>query len=290
MRAHLIDGTFELFRGFFGAPSSMVDGREVGATRALVRSLAAWLRSGELTHVGAAFDTVIESFRNQLFAGYKTGDGIDPRLAAQFPLAEEAARALGLVVWGMIDFEADDALATAAAHLAADPEVDGVVIASPDKDLCQCVRGDRVTTLDRIRGTTLDERGVIDKFGVAPPSIPDYLALVGDTADGVPGLPKWGARSAAAVLARWRRLEDIPDDPTRWEVTVRGAPALAEVLRARRDDALLYRTLTTLRVDAPIDATRPNLRWRGADPDRLAELLPRLGLTAGDLRLPTITA
>jgi 5'-3' exonuclease len=286
VRVHLIDGTFELFRAFFGAPGQVVGGREVGATRALVRNFAAWLRSGEVTHAGAAFDTVIESFRNELFAGYKTGEGLDPRLVEQFPLAEEACAALGLVVWGMIDFEADDALATAAARLAADPAVTQVVIASPDKDLCQCVTGTRVITLDRMRGKTLDEAGVIEKFGVPPASIPDYLALIGDDADGVPGLPRWGARSAAAVLARWRRIDDIPDDEATWGVTVRGAAALADVLRARRADALLYRRLTTLRTDAPIEAGLDHLRWRGPDATRLAALLPRLDLTPGDLRLP----
>jgi len=285
VRAHLIDGTFELFRAFFGAPGVTVGGREVGATRALVRNFAAWLRSGELTHVGAAFDTVIESFRNELFADYKTGEGIEPRLLAQFPLAEQAADALGIVVWGMVEFEADDALATAAARLAAEPAVTQVVIASPDKDLTQCVRGDRVITIDRIRSTSLDEAGVIAKFGVPPTSIPDYLALVGDTADGVPGLPKWGARSASAVLGRWHHLEDIPDDPAAWEVTVRGAPGLAEVLRARRADALLYRTLTTLRTDAPIETGLEHLQWRGARADKLAALLPALDLEISDLRL-----
>jgi 5'-3' exonuclease len=285
VRAHLIDGTFELFRSFFGAPGAVVDGREIGATRALVRNFAAWLRSGEVTHVGAAFDTVIESFRNDLFAGYKTGEGLEPRLLAQFPLAEQATAALGITVWGMIELEADDALATAAARLAADEAFTEIVIASPDKDLTQCVRGARVTTLDRIRKTTLDEAGVIAKFGVPPASIPDYLALVGDDADGVPGLPKWGARTAAAVLARWKRIEDIPDDAAAWEVTVRGAPVLAETLRERRADALLYRTLTTLRTDAPIDCAPETLRWRGADEAKLAALLPIVGLTIDDLRI-----
>jgi 5'-3' exonuclease len=285
VRAHLIDGTFELFRSFFGAPGVVVAGREVGAVRALVRNFAAWLRSGEVTHVGAAFDTVIESFRNELFAGYKTGEGLDPRLTDQFPLAEQATAALGIAVWGMIELEADDALATAAARLATEPEITQVVIASPDKDLCQCVRGDRVITLDRMRSKSLDEAGVIEKFGVPPASIPDLLALIGDDADGVPGLAKWGARSAAAVLARWGRVDAIPDDPAAWQVNVRGAPALAESLRAGRADAMLYRTLTTLRTDAPIDSSLEHLRWRGADGDALAALLPQLDLTVSDLRL-----
>jgi len=287
VRAHLIDGTFELFRSFFGAPGLVVGGREVGATRALVRNFAAWLRSGEVTHVGAAFDTVIESFRNELFAGYKTGEGLDPRLVDQFPLAEQATAALGIVVWGMIEFEADDALATAATRLATEEEITQVVIASPDKDLCQCVRGDRVITLDRMRQKSLDEAGVIEKFGVPPASIPDLLALIGDDADGVPGLPKWGARSAAAVLAKWRHIEAIPDDPAAWQVTVRGAAALGDSLRAQRKDAMLYRTLTTLRTDAPIDSSLPHIAWRGADEDALATLLPQLDLTLGDLRIAT---
>jgi 5'-3' exonuclease len=287
VRVHLIDGTFELFRSFFGAPGLVVGGREVGATRALVRNFAAWLRSGEVTHAGAAFDTVIESFRNELFAGYKTGEGLDPRLVDQFPLAEQATAALGIVVWGMIEFEADDALATAAARVATEPEVTQVVIASPDKDLCQCVRGDRVITLDRMRQKSLDEAGVIEKFGVPPASIPDLLALIGDDADGVPGLPRWGARSAAAVLAKWGHIEAIPDDPAAWHVNVRGAAALADSLRAQRKEAMLYRTLTTLRTDAPIDASLAHLAWRGPDEAALAALLPQLDLTPGDLRLPT---
>jgi 5'-3' exonuclease len=285
MQVHVIDGTFELFRAFYGPPGRVVDGVEVGATHALVRNFAAWLRSGELTHAGVAFDTVIESFRNTLFDGYKTGDGVDPNLMAQFPLAEEACAALGLVVWGMIDFEADDALATAAARLADDPAVERVVIATPDKDMSQCVVGDRVVTLDRMRGNRLDEAGVIAKFGVPPSSIPDLLALVGDEADGVPGLPKWGMRSAAAVLARWKRIEDIPDDPSTWQVTVRGAAALADVLRARRADAMLYRTLTTLRRDAPIECGVDHLAWRGIDQARWNAIAPKLGFVPGDLVL-----
>ena len=285
VRAHLIDGTFELFRAFFGAPSLVVAGREVAATRALVRNFAAWLRSGEVTHAGVAFDTVIESFRNDMYAGYKTGEGLDPRLVDQFPFAEEACAALGLVVWGMIEFEADDALATAAARLAEDPAFEQIVIASPDKDLAQCVVGDRVIELDRMRGNRLDEAGVIAKFGVPPVSMPDWLALVGDDADGYPGLPRWGARSAAAVLARWRHIEDIPDDPATWQVPVRGAAALAQVLRERRDDAMLYRRLATLRRDVPIDCTPEHIRWRGPDQARLAQLLPQLDLAPGDLRL-----
>jgi len=290
VRVHLIDGTFELFRSFFGAPGVVVGGREVGAARALVRNFAAWLRSGEVTHVGAAFDTVIESFRNDLFAGYKTGEGLEPKLVDQFPLAEQATAALGIAVWGMMEFEADDALATAAARLEGEAEVTQIVIASPDKDMTQCVRGQRVVTLDRMRQKSLDEAGVIEKFGVPPASIPDLLALIGDDADGVPGLAKWGARSAAAVLAKWGRIDAIPDDPAAWGVTVRGAPALAETLRAGRREAMLYRTLTTLRTDAPIDSSLEHVKWRGVDAAACATLLPQLDLTIGELRLPTAPA
>ncbi|MCB9563420.1 MAG: flap endonuclease [Kofleriaceae bacterium] len=294
---HLVDGTFELFRTWFGAPSSIHRGREIGASRALLRSLAAWLRGGDVTHVGVAFDHVIESFRNQLFAGYKTGDGIEPALLAQFPLAEQVAAAAGLVVWPMLDLEADDGLASAAHVLSGDPDVARVVIASPDKDLTQCVRGDRVVTWDRIRDRTLDEAGVIAKFGVAPTSIPDYLALVGDTADGIPGLPRWGARSAATVLARWRTIEAIPDDEAAWDVTVRGRAALAAVLRERRDDALLYRTLATLRTDAATDAARSDridarldtLAWRGADGPALDAVCEIVDLDPASLGLPRRT-
>ena len=287
MRVHLIDGTFELFRTFFGAPAAEVDGREVGATRALVRSFGALLRGGEVSHVGVAFDHVIESFRNDLFAGYKTGDGLDPRLVSQFELAERATAALGVAVWPMVEFEADDALATAAVALAERPDVEQVVIVSPDKDLTQCVRGDRIITWDRMRGTFLDEPGVVAKFGVPPASIPDLLALVGDDADGIPGLPRWGMRTAATVLARWHRIEDIPDDPARWQVPVRGAAGLATTLRERRVDALLYKRLATLRIDAPIACGLDDIAWRGVDGPALAVIaaevgvdVPALGLTS----------
>jgi 5'-3' exonuclease len=266
-KPYLIDGTYELFRSYFGAPSATApDGREVGAVRGIVRSLLYLLRSESVTHAGIAFDTVIESFRNLLFAGYKTGDGLPYDLVAQFPLAEQAAAALGLVVWPMIEFEADDALASAAALAAADPRVDQVVIASPDKDFAQCVRGARVVCLDRQRSRTMDEPEVARRFGIGPASIPDYLALVGDDADGIPGLPGWGARSTAAVLARYGHIEAIPTDATAWDVTVRGARSLAASLAAARDDALLYRRLATLRTDAPIAIENvDDLAWNGAD-------------------------
>jgi len=278
VRVHLVDGTYELFRSYFGAPSATApDGREVGATRGLLRSLNALVRGPGVTHVAIAFDTVIESFRNQLFAGYKTSAGIEPELHAQFPLAEAAAEALGMTVWRMVEFEADDALATFAARAAALPEIEQVVICSPDKDLTQCVRAARVVTLDRMRGVVRDEAAVRDKFGVGPASIPDYLALVGDPADGIPGLPRWGPRSTATVLARWEHLERIPPSPAAWEVVVRGASGLAETLAARRDDALLYRTLATLRTDVPLTEDLAALAWHGPDLARLEPLCRAIG-------------
>lgn len=288
MRVHLVDGTYELFRSFFGAPAAQVAGREVGAARGLLRSLAAWLKGGEVTHIGVAFDHVIESFRNQLFAGYKTGDGIEPTLWAQFGLAEEVAAALGCAVWPMIEFEADDALATAAAIAAADPRVTQVVIASPDKDLCQCV-GDKVVSWDRLRDRWFDAAGVVARLGVAPASVPDLLAVVGDDADGIPGLPRWGARSAAQVLARYHHLEAIPRDG-RWDVPVRGAAGLAATLAERWDDALLYRRLATLRTDAPIAADLDALAWRGADPVRLPALCDALAIPVPALPMAAATA
>jgi 5'-3' exonuclease len=278
MRIHLIDGTFELFRAYFGAPKALgPDGAEVGATRGLLRSLLSLLREDGVTHVACAFDHVIESFRNDLFPGYKTGEGVEPDLLAQFPLAERAAQALGLVVWPMVEFETDDALATAAARAEAAPAVEQVVICSPDKDLTQCVRGTRVVCVDRLHRRTYDEAGVREKFGVGPASIPDWLALVGDSADGIPGVPRWGARSASAVLARYPHLESIPDRETEWQVTVRGAAGLAQNLRAHREDALLYRRLATLRTDVPLAEGPEALRWRGADRAELAAVCHDLG-------------
>ncbi|MEQ1501163.1 MAG: 5'-3' exonuclease H3TH domain-containing protein [Myxococcota bacterium] len=270
-RVHLVDGTFELFRAFYGAPkATTADGREVGATRGLLRTLLSLVREVDCTHVAVAFDRVIESFRNDLFPGYKTGEGIDPDLLSQFPLAEQATRSLGIVVWPMVRYEADDALATGAARYA--ELVDQVVLCSPDKDLAQCVCGSRVVLQDRMRNTVLDEAGVIAKFGVPPASIPDWLALVGDSADGIPGIPKWGPKSAATLLARWGHVEAIPTDPTAWDVTVRGAASLAAELATRRGEAALYRTLATLCTDVELPHTLDDLAWRGASRERLTEL------------------
>jgi len=278
MKLHLVDGTYELFRSWFGAPESKSpDGREVGATRGFLRSMAAMLRGDGVTHVGCAFDHTVESFRNDLFDGYKTGEGLEPELFAQFTLVERASKALGMVTWPMIEFEADDALAAAAAKFRDTPQVEQVVICSPDKDLCQCVRGNDVVTLDRRREIVLDEDGVRDKFGVSPESIPDYLALVGDAADGIPGIPRWGAKSASIVLEKFVHLENIPDDHEQWGVKVRGAATLAHTLREQRDDAMLYRTLATLRTDAPIDESLDDLRWTGPDRAALEALCEELG-------------
>jgi len=265
MNVHLVDGTYELFRAFYAVPSAKNEaGLEVGAVRGLARSMLALLREPGASHVAVAFDHVIESFRNDLFAGYKTGEGIDPDLWGQFELAERVCAALGIVVWPMLEFEADDALATAAARFALSPEVERVLIASPDKDLAQCVVGTRVVCLDRMRKKVLDEAGVNEKFGVTPAQIPDYLALVGDTADGIPGVPRWGAKSAAAVLREYGTIDAIPDSAAAWRVPVRGAAALAESLSGRRTDALLYKRLATLRVDVPLLENLADLRYRGA--------------------------
>ena len=278
MRVHLVDGTYELFRAWFGAPeASSPAGREVGATRGFLRSLAAMLRTGEVTHVACAFDQTVESFRNELFEGYKTGEGLEPDLLSQFTLAERASQALGIVTWPMVEFEADDALASGASKFRGAPGVEQVLICSPDKDLTQCVDGTKVVTLDRRRQIVLDEDGVREKFGVSPESIPDYLALVGDAADGIPGIPRWGAKSAARVLAKWGHIEDIPEDHELWGVEVRGAATLAKNLGTRRQDALLYRRLATLRTDVPIDESLNELRWRGPERSALEALCEEIG-------------
>jgi 5'-3' exonuclease len=266
-RVHLVDGTYELFRHFYGAPPHAAsDGLEVGATRGVLASVLALLSEGA-THVGVATDHVIESFRNDLWPGYKTGEGVDPLLKSQFELLEEGLEAMGVVVWPMVELEADDALASAAAVAAEDPAVGQVIICTPDKDLGQCVVGDRVVQLDRRKATVIDDQGVAAKFGVPPASIPDFLALVGDTADGFPGLSGWGKVSAATVLAHYGHLEAIPDDLASWDPAirqrVRGAAKLAACLAGERELALLFRDLATLRIDPSLLERVEDLRWRG---------------------------
>jgi 5'-3' exonuclease len=264
---HLVDGTYELFRHFFALPSHVTkEGREVAATRGVVGSVLGMLEGGA-THVGVATDHVIESFRNDLWPGYKTSAGVDPLLLAQFPLLEEGLEALGVTVWAMVEREADDALASAALVTADDPTVERVLICTPDKDLGQCVRGDRVVLFDRRKRLVIDEAGVTVKFGVPPMSIPDYLALVGDSADGFPGLPGWGARSAATVLARYGSLENIPTSVRDWDISVRGAGVLAHTLEDNLDRAVLFRELARLHPDPPVIESVEELRWRGPRDD-----------------------
>ncbi|MBT8250716.1 MAG: 5'-3' exonuclease [Acidimicrobiia bacterium] len=276
MKLHLLDGTYELFRSYFGVPSRTApDGMEVAAVYGIIGSTLGLLRQLDVTHVAAAFDTVIESFRNDMFPGYKTGEGIEPELLAQFPLAERALNALGVVVWSMIEFEADDAIASAAFQFGDD--FDQVVMLSPDKDLSQCVVDNRIVTFDRRQEILRGEDEVMEKFGVWPQSIPDYLALVGDTADGIPGLPGWGAKSSSAVLARFTHIEDIPAAEAEWGVAVRSAGKLAATLEAHRDEALLYRSLAVLRRDVPIEESVADLEWKGAHRQEFEVLCAELG-------------
>jgi 5'-3' exonuclease len=262
---YLIDGTYELFRHYYAVPSARDrNGREVGAVRGVLVSLLGMMRAG--THIGVATDHVIESFRNRMWPAYKTGEGIDRDLFAQFTPLEEALSALGVAVWPMVDYEADDALASAAAKAADDPRVDHVFVCTPDKDLAQTVRGTRVVQMDRRRRTVRDEAGVIARFGVPPASIPDYLALVGDAADGYPGLPGWGAKSAAAVLAKYGHLEAIPKDYTEWGVNASRPGALAATLERDADRARLFRDLATLRTDVPLFESVDELCWKGPTP------------------------
>ncbi len=277
MKIHLVDGTYELFRSFYGPPpKKSPDGREVGATIGLLRSLLLLINDTGATHIGCAFDHVVESFRNDLYAGYKTGEGIDPDLFSQFPLAEEAITQLGIVAWPMVEFEADDAIATAAVRFKDDPAVDQVVICSPDKDLAQMVLGDHVVSWDRRREIIYDEAAVIEKYGVPPTSIPDYLALVGDSADGIPGIPGWGAKSSATMLSKFRHIEDIPTDIEQWDMTPGRARKLAENLAAHKDEAGLYRELTSLRTDVPLKESLVDLEWRGAQ-DGFKDFCAQLG-------------
>jgi 5'-3' exonuclease len=263
---YLIDGTYELFRYYHAVPSARdAQGMEVGAVRGVLGSVLGMINRGA-THVGVATDHIIESFRNRLWPGYKTGAGIEPDLYLQFPLLEEALAAMGVVVWPMIEYEADDALASAAAAAARDSDVSRVIICTPDKDLAQCVEGARVVQLNRRTNVVRDEQGVMEKFGVPPASIPDYLALVGDSADGYPGLPGWGAKSAAAVLARFGHLESIPADPKQWHVNA-SASTLSATLERNRDLVLLFRDLATLRTEIPLFESIDELRWKGPTPE-----------------------
>ncbi len=266
MKIHLVDGTYELFRHFYAMPSAKnADGEEIAAVRGVMYSIRGLVRDGA-THIGVATDHVIESFRNDLWSGYKTGEGIDPALWSQLPLLEEGLRAWGLMVWPMIEMEADDALASAAVKAAQDPRVEQVIICSPDKDLAQCVSGTRVIQRDRVRKTDRDEAGVVARFGVPPVSIPDYLALVGDTSDGFPGLPGWGPKSAATVLAKFGHIDAIPDDHTTWGLTVARAASLAATLARDRELALLFKELATLRIGVPVFESVDELEWHGPTP------------------------
>ncbi|GMR02725.1 MAG: hypothetical protein BMS9Abin20_1071 [Acidimicrobiia bacterium] len=272
---HLVDGTYELFRAHFGAPPrTTADGWEIGAVHGFMSSMLSLLAEDGVTHVGVAFDSVIESFRNDMFDGYKTGEGTPPELYAQFPVAERAMEALGVVVWSMIEQEADDGLAAAAVKLAL--EVDRVVIMSPDKDMAQLYGDPRIVGFDRRKAAFIDADGVREKFGVSPESIPDYLALVGDTADGIPGLPGWGAKSTATVLARYGHLEAVPASDDEWDVKVRSATRLAATLRESMEAARLYRDLATLRTDAHIPQGLDELEWRGVHREAFVALCDEL--------------
>jgi len=278
MDVYLIDGTYELFRHYYAVPSARdAQNREVGAVRGVLGSILSLINGGA-RHVGVATDHVIESFRNELWPGYKTGDGIEPDLLAQFPLLEESLMAIGIATWPMVEFEADDALASAAEIAARDPRVDRVVICTPDKDLAQCVRGTRVVQMDRRRRTIRDEAGIVAKYGVPPVSIPDYLALVGDAADGYPGLAGWGAKSTAAVLAKYAHLEAIPADWRTWGVNAANPAALATTLTRERDRAFLFRDLATLRTDIPLFESIDVLCWNGPT-EAFAALSTRLAAT-----------
>lgn len=278
MKLHLVDATFELFRAYYSRPAENgPDGRPVNAVRGLIDSMLGLLREPDLSHVAAATDHVIESWRNDLFPGYKSSLGVDPLLLAQFEDAERALRALGIVTWPMVEDEADDAIAAAVARFRHDPALEQIVICSVDKDLAQCVEDGRVVLRDRMRRITYEEAGVIEKFGVPPASIPDYLALVGDSSDGYPGLPGWGAKSAAAVLRRYGHLDAIPETAGEWDVTVRGAATLAATLREHRAEALLFRRLATLNTDAVIDDELAALEWRGVPRAEFEPLCAELG-------------
>ena len=277
MKIHLVDGTYELFRAHFGAPpKKAANGMEVGATLGLLRSMLLLLSDPEVTHVAVAFDHVIESFRNKMYKGYKSSAGVDSVILNQFPLAERAVSTLGLVTWPMVKYEADDAIATAAAKFKKSKQVEQVVICSVDKDLTQMVDGDRIVCWDRRREIILNEKGVVEKFGVGPKSIPDFLALVGDSADGYPGIQGWGEKSTATVLANYRHIEAIPSDPAKLGLGLGRATTLLENLKNNYEDALLFRELSTLRTDVPLKETLADLKWQGAT-QRLKKVCKELG-------------
>ena len=276
MKLYLIDGTYELFRAHFGVPSRTApDGREVGATSGILASTLALLAEPEVTHIAASFDSVVESFRNEVFSDYKTGEGIEPELLEQFSLAERAMRAIGVTVWSMYDYEADDGLATGARRWVDD--VEQVVVMSPDKDLCQVYDDPRIVGYDRRKGAFIDRDAVVEKFGVEPASIPDWLALVGDAADGLPGLAGWGAKSSGTILSRYGHLEGIPLDESLWDVKVRGAVKLAATLREHIGEALLYRYLAQLRTDVPLPDSLADLEWKGVPRSRYESFCDELG-------------
>ena len=278
VKLHLVDATFELFRAYYSRPEEHgPDGQPVNAVRGLLESMLSLLREPDVTHVAAATDHVIESWRNDVYPGYKSSAGMDPQLLSQFDDAERALRALGMTTWAMVEDEADDAIATGVARFGDDPRLEQVIICSVDKDLAQCVRGEDVVLRDRMRRITYDEDGVRAKFGVAPASIPDYLALVGDSSDGYPGLPGWGAKSAAAVLARWGTLEGIPESALDWDVPLRNASRLAATLHQQRDDAVLFRHLARLKTDAAIAGDLDALEWGGVPRDTFLALCDELG-------------
>jgi 5'-3' exonuclease len=276
MKVHLLDGTYELFRHYYAVPKQTdTEGHEAGAVIGVLGSVLGMLEGGA-THLGVATDHVIESFRNDLWPGYKTSEGIEPDLLAQFHPLEDALTAMGVKVWAMVEFEADDALAAAAHRAAQFPEVEQIVICTPDKDLSQCVMGERIVQFDRRKRETRNERGVVERFGVGPKSIPDYLALVGDSADGFPGIPGWGEKASGALLGRYQHLERIPPSPSTWDVPVRGAARLSSALEENRPLALLFRTLATLRLDVPVFEDLEELRWRGPTP-AFEQVARRLG-------------
>ena len=280
MKVYLVDGTYELFRSHFGQPPRIApDGMPVSAVRGLIQSLLSMLRKPDVSHIAVAFDSEVKSFRNELFVDYKDGSDTPDDLYAQFALAERAVGALGITYWPMMEFEADDALGTAAVTYIEDERVDQVLICSPDKDLTQVVKSNRIVCLDRRKNLVIDENGVKRKFGVSPRSIPDYLGLMGDSSDGIPGIPKWGARASSTLLARYEFIECIPKNYGLWDVSVRGASGLSLSLEKHRSDASLYKRLATLRMDAPISRIVDELEWRGADPSLFPKLCDELGIS-----------